>query len=68
MTTSVNQKLEAWLQRGYGITQLQALEKWGCMRLSARINELRNQGMNIVTNPIKKNGKTFAKYSISNLA
>lgn len=65
MTKSVNQKLASWLARGYGITQLQALDKWGCMRLSARINELRNQGVNIVTTAIKQNGKTFARYSIS---
>jgi sulfur transfer protein SufE len=64
MKTSVNGKLESWLTRGYGITQLQALEKWGCMRLSARINELRTNGMNILTTMIQRDGKTYAKYSL----
>ena len=48
--------------RGYGITPLQALEKWGCMRLSARIEELRKAGYPIVTEIAKQNGKKFARY------
>jgi hypothetical protein len=64
MKKSVTEKLESWLWRGYGITQLQALEKWGCMRLSARINELRKIGIPIITHTIKQNGKSFAKYKI----
>ena len=67
MKKSVTEKLESWLWRGYGITQLQALEKWGCMRLSARINELRKIGIPIITHTIKQNGKSFAKYKIINL-
>jgi hypothetical protein len=67
MKKSTIEKLESWLWRGYGITQLQALEKWGCMRLSARINELRKIGMPIITHTIKQNGKSFAKYKIINL-
>jgi len=65
MKKSVIEKLELWLLRGYGITQLQALDKWGCMRLSARINDLRKDGVKIVTHTIKQNGKSFAKYTIS---
>jgi len=65
MKKSTTEKLEAWLWRGYGITQLQALDKWGCMRLSARINELRNIGIPITTHTIKQNGKSFAKYTIA---
>jgi|688.fasta_scaffold2739152_2 hypothetical protein len=64
MKKSVTEKLESWLWRGYGITQIQALEKWGCMRLSARINELRKIGIPIITHTIKQNGKSFAKYKI----
>ena len=67
MKKSTIEKLESWLWRGYGITQLQALEKWGCMRLSARINELRKIGIPIITHTIKQNGKSFAKYKIINL-
>jgi hypothetical protein len=59
---STTKKIEAWLSRGYKLTPLQALEKWGCMRLGARIYELRKGGMDIRTMPITRNGKTFAQY------
>jgi hypothetical protein len=59
---STTKKIEAWLRRGCRLTPLQALEKWGCMRLGARIYELRKGGMDIRTTPITRNGKTFAQY------
>jgi hypothetical protein len=59
---STTKKIEAWLLRGYKLTPLQALEKWGCMRLAARIAELRKDGLSIVTNKITRNGKTYAQY------
>lgn len=62
---SVSHKLEAWLLKGKTITALQALNKWGCMRLSARINELRNDGFPILTDSIKQNGKIFARYRLA---
>jgi len=68
MKKSVTQRLESWLMRGYGITPLQALEKWGCMRLSARIEELRKAGYPIVTEMAKQNGKTFARYRMAKAA
>jgi len=62
---STTKKIEAWLLRGHKITPLQALEKWGCMRLSARILDLRRTGMDIRTTPITRNGKTFAQYHLA---
>jgi len=62
---SISHKLEAWLLKGKTITALQALNKWGCMRLSARINELRNDGFPILTDSIKQNGKIFARYRLA---
>jgi hypothetical protein len=62
---SVSHKLEAWLLKGKTITALQALNKWGCMRLSARINELRNDGFPILTDSVKQNGKIFARYRLA---
>jgi hypothetical protein len=59
---STTKKIKSWLLSGRKITPLQALEKWGCMRLSARILELRNEGLDIRTTPITRNGKTFAQY------
>ena len=68
MKKSITYRLESWLMRGYGITPLQALEKWGCMRLSARIEELRKAGFPIVTEMAKQNGKTFARYRMAKAA
>jgi hypothetical protein len=62
---SISHKLEAWLLKGKTITALQALNKWGCMRLSARINELRNDGFPILTDSVKQNGKVFARYRLA---
>lgn len=68
MKKSITHRLESWLLRGYGITPLQALEKWGCMRLSARIKELRDAGFPIVTEATKQNGKSFARYRMRKAA
>jgi hypothetical protein len=64
MKKSATLKLEEWLLNGKTITALQALNKWGCMRLSARINELRNAGFPILTDNVKQNGKIFARYRL----
>ena len=48
------------------ITPLQALNLYGCFRLAARINNLRESGYNIETKNVSKNGKTFAKYYLKN--
>jgi hypothetical protein len=59
---STTKKIKSWLLQGRKITPLQALSKWGCMRLSARILELRKEGHDIRTKLITRNGKTFAQY------
>lgn len=58
------QQIQAYLQKGKTITPLQALNKFGCFRLAARIADLRNEGLNIATKNVTKDGKTFASYSI----
>lgn len=52
------------LLRGCSITPLDALKKYGCFRLSARIYNLRAEGYNIQMVWVQKNGKKFAKYFI----
>lgn len=42
-------KLYRHLERYGSITQAEAIEKYGCYRLSARIKEMRDDGANIVT-------------------
>ena len=53
------------LQRHKAITGLEALDLYGCFRLSARIWELRKQGYEIKSEMIKlENGKKVARYYI----
>ena len=48
------------------INPLQALNQFGCFRLAARINDLRNAGVNIKTAKQKlPSGKTIAKYTLA---
>ena len=51
------------LQTTRAITPLEALMKFGCFRLGARIHELRGQGHEIKTEMMTDEaGKTYAKY------
>lgn len=62
---SQNQQIAAYLNKGKKLTPLQALEKFGCFRLAARIADLRNNGMKIKTSTIKlENNKMIAQYSL----
>ena len=44
------------------ITPLSALKLYGCFRLAARIDDIKNMGYKIRTELISKNGKRFARY------
>ena len=62
---SQNKQIADYLNKGKKLTTIDALNKFGCFRLAARIADLRNEGMNIVTNTIKlENKKQIAQYSI----
>lgn len=52
----------AALQRGERITPLDALERWGCMRLGARIWQLKREGHDIQERLVEANGKHFSEY------
>jgi hypothetical protein len=45
------------------LTPIEALKKYGCMRLAARINQLRDKGHNIKTTIVSSGKKHFALYS-----
>lgn len=66
MKHSQTHQISRWLRAGRSITPIQALEKFGCFRLSARIDNLRKAGLHIVTDTVRKNGKSFARYSLAN--
>jgi hypothetical protein len=59
------QRILIYLKTGKSLTPLDALKKFGCFRLAARISDLRSQGHTIWTNYITKDNKTFAAYKLS---
>jgi hypothetical protein len=61
------ENIKKHLLNGSTITPLEALNMFGCFRLSDVIFKLRNQGLNISMELIKmphKKGKGFAKYTL----
>jgi biotin operon repressor len=54
--------LKNYLLSGKSITGLQALKRWGTIRLAVYIQRLRNDGYKIKTEMVTEKGKTFARY------
>jgi hypothetical protein len=52
------------LKRGDTLTPMDALKFWGCMRLAARIEELRDMGHPIQTEWVERGGKRYARYRL----
>lgn len=60
-----NNMIADWLEKGYSITSLEALQMFGCMRLASRICDLRDRGMQINTCKIKtETGKWVTEYTL----
>ena len=59
-----NQQIAKYLNKGKALTPIEALNKFNCFRLAARISDLRNDGMLIRTKIVTKEGKSYASYSI----
>lgn len=60
---SQNKQIKAYLEEGNSITAIQALEKFRCFRLAARIKDLKETGMVIDKAMIANNeGKHHAVY------
>jgi len=64
MAKTQNEQILGYLSKGKGLTPIEALNKFGCLRLAARIADLRKSGHLIFTDSITKNGKTFASYKL----
>jgi hypothetical protein len=64
-TDSQNELIKGWLLNGHSLTTLDALTMFGCFRLSARISNLKDQGMNIMTEMVEVNDKRIAKYYLA---
>ena len=63
---SQNSKIAEYLKQGNSITPLDALNLFGCMRLGARIADLKDRyNMHIITNMVTtSNGKRVASYKL----
>ncbi len=58
-----NKMIKAHLKKGLRLTSLEALELFGCFRLSARISELKTSGLNVNKAMIElPSGKRIAEY------
>jgi hypothetical protein len=58
------QRILIYLQSGKQLTAIDALKKFGCFRLAARIADLRKNGHTIWTNYVQKDNKVFASYKL----
>ena len=59
-------QIKAWLLQGNKLTSLEALNKFGCMRLASRIHDLRNAGLEIHKERIiTPSGKYVTEYSLA---
>lgn len=56
--------IEQHLRQGKAITPIEALNLYGCFRLGARIFDLKDQGLDIVTEIITNGRKRYAQYSL----
>ncbi len=65
MTMSKCDRIRSWLRDGRAITSVEALNRFGCMRLAARIHEIRQQGLPIITERVQRNGATVARYRMA---
>lgn len=52
----------AYLKSGKSLTGLEALQKFGTMKLSTRVSELRQEGYDILHQMVNRNDKWVAKY------
>ena len=62
MKNTQNKLILKYLKEGNSINPIQALKKFGCFRLSARIHNLREEGHDIECNIVKVENKKFASY------
>ena len=59
---SQNQAILAHFRAGGSLTSLEALEKFGCLRLASRVSDLREMGHDIKSVWEKRGDKKFKRY------
>ena len=63
--TSQADAIALYLESGHELTALDALELFGCLRLAARIKDLRERGFDIQTLDRVSGDKRFAAYRLN---
>lgn len=59
---SQTEAIRRHLLKHNSITPLEALRRYRCFRLAARIRDLRKTGFSVLSVRVKRGEKTFAKY------
>ena len=59
-----NEQIKQHLLKGMSLTALDSLRLFSCMRLAARISDLKKQGLIIHSVIVKSGKKRFAKYFV----
>ena len=57
-------KILRYLQNGGALTALDALSKFECMRLAARIKDIRDAGYPVISEPVECHSKTYSRYRL----
>ena len=55
-------RIATYLKGGGILTPMDALDMFGCFRLSARIADIRKMGYNVKTRIVSSNRKNYAEY------
>ena len=61
---SQNERILAHLTLGQALTPMTALNRFGVLRLAARIAELKQRGHDIRTHMVRRGSKVFAAYRL----
>ena len=64
-TRNQTNRILRYLRTGRAITPLSAFTRFKCMRLAARIEEMRDAGIRVRSQRMTRNGKRFACYSLA---
>ena len=64
-TKAQSTRILSYLKRGNSITPVSAMSRFRCMRLAARIADLRDAGHRISSRIMRRGGKRFASYSLA---
>jgi len=57
-----NDRIRMYLETGKSLTAMDALVRFNCLRLAARIKNLRDQGIPIKSELVHKDGKKYSRY------